>query len=164
MTVLTKAQLDTLQAGLDWLYKTRQPEDAIVHPLVGVNAPVVGDRRFGFIVHSYRSAPAITIAVAEPHYVPDGNDQKLTNPLQRGELAALAAHLEQAGHEVSGNWNGYLEHGSVGLVKKAHRSLQAAAHRYMKGCPQHDGSVFCYNDGCPWLHNGASKLRLPEGW
>lgn len=166
MTALTKAQLDTLQAGLDWLYTTEQddPDSIVSHH--GINAPVVEGRRYRFIPSGFHraKAPVVVVTVADPQYTGPLNNRTLVNPLEPGELAGLQAQIEAWGHAIHSSWNGAHETGSIGLATPAHPSLLAALERNRQGCPDHPKQILCSWDGCPWNSTHIAKLRVPKGW
>ncbi|MEH0657699.1 hypothetical protein QA860_08130 [Streptomyces stelliscabiei] len=89
------------------------------------------------------------------------NDLKTpANPLEPGELEALAAELERRGFSVEGTWNGHPgTTGSVGLVRPAHPTLVAAVDRYRAGCLEHPNrSVFC---DCETWRAGFTRVVQP---
>lgn len=166
MTTLTNAQLDTLRAGLDWLYRTEQADNASIVSHHGVNAPVADGRRYRFVPTGFHpaKAPVIVVAVAEPQYEGPMNRRKLVNPLEPSELAAIEAQLREWGHQIHSSWNGTHEDGSIGLVDPAHPSLLAALERQRQGCPDHPKKILCSWDGCSWHSTHIAKLQVPEGW
>lgn len=165
MTVLTKAQLDTVWTGLNWLYTTEQADDESIVSHHGIYAPVVEGRRYGFIPSGARARPVIVVEVAKPRYNESLSNPKLLNPLEPGEMAVLQARIETWEHEIDSCWNGdgYAS-GSVGLATPAHPSLLAALERQRKGCPDHPKQILCSWDGCPWHRTHIAKLQVPEGW
>jgi hypothetical protein len=164
MVEMTATALDVLRTGLDWLYSTEQPDDESIVSHHGINAPVVEGRRYRFVPSGFQAAPVIVVNVVKPRYTGPLDNQRLVNPLEPGELAALQAQIEQWGHEVGSSWNGEGETGSVGLATRAHPSLLAALDRERKGCPDHPRQILCSWDGCPWHGIHIAKLQVPEGW
>jgi len=166
LTALSKSQLDTLQAGLEWLYTTEQDDEESIVSHHGINAPVVEGRRYMFVPSGFHpvAAPVIVVTVADPQYTGPLFHQKLVNPLEPGEVAGLQAQMQEWGYEVHSRWNGEHETGSVGLATPAHPSLLAALERQRKGCPDHPKQILCRWDGCPWWITHLAKLRRPEGW
>lgn len=159
--------LETVKAGLDWLFHTEQddPESIVSHH--GIGAPVVGERRYWFVPSSFQPvANAVAVVdVAEPRYDDSLTSPTLLNPLETGELAALQAQIEAWGYQVRTCWNGDgCSTGSIGLAAPAHPSLLAALERNRKGCPDHPGEILCSWDGCPWYSTHTAKLKVPEGW
>lgn len=166
MTVLTKAQLDTVWAGLNWLYTIEQDNSESIVSHHGINAPVVEGRRYRFVPSGFHpvKAPVIVVSVADPQYTGPITTRKLVNPLEPGDLARLQAQLEFWGHDIHSSWNGESESGSVGLTAPAHPSLLAALERNRKGCPDHPKQILCSWDGCPWYRTHIAQLQIPEGW
>lgn len=168
MAALTEAQMGTLQKGLGWLYSTEQDDPQSIVSHHGINAPVVEGRRYTFIPAGSRpvGAPVIVVTVADPQYTGPLASQTLTNPLEPGELSALALQIERFGYPFHDTWNGKSETGSVGLMVAAHPSLLAALERQRQGCPDHPRQRLCsWNEPpCPWYSIHAAKLRVPEGW
>jgi len=166
MTVLTKSQLDTVWAGLNWLYTIEQDDSESIVSHHGINAPVVEGRRYRFIPSGFNpvGAPVIVVSVAKPHYTGPLDNQELANPLQPGEFTQLQAQVQDCGHEIHSTWNGEGETGSIGLATPAHPTLLAALERNRQGCPDHPKQILCSWDGCPWHSTHIAKLQVPEGW
>lgn len=166
MTALTQAQLDTLQAGLDWLYNTEQTDGESIVSHHGIVAPVVENRRYLFVPSGFHpvAAPVVVVNVAKPEHTGPIGNSVLVNPLEPGELARVEAQIREWGYQVHSTWNGDGETGSVGLATPAHPSLLAALERQRQGCPDHPKQILCSWDGCPWYGTHIDKLRVPEGW
>lgn len=149
-----------LAAGLRWLYKTKQPDGALLQHH-GVMLEGEGNRSFGFVPAGADGQPVVVLYVAEIEWRTDSEgDEVPANPLEPDELAHLAATLTGLGAEVTRTWNGHPAcTGSVGLAKPAHPSLLAAGQLYKKGCPEHPKQgVFC---GCGWWSQGSAKVVHP---
>jgi len=152
-----------LTAGLLWLYRTKQPNHAVIDQF-GVRSPTVGDRYYRFLAAGYNQFPVVVVDVADPHYVGPLGEQELVNPLATDEVTHLALHIERLGFPFNSTWNGEQETGSVGLMVMAEPTLLAALKRYQGGCPVH-GSVFCsQKHECSWLAEGTARIERPEGW
>lgn len=165
MTTLTNTQLDTLRAGLDWLYR-EQPDDASIVSHHGISSPVIDDRRYSFVPSGFHpvAAPVVIVSVSKPVYEGPLTRRELVNPLESNEVAVIEAQLREWGHEIHSSWNGKQENGSIGLVTPAHPSLLAALERQRQGCPDHPKQILCGWDGCPWHRTHIAKLQVPEGW
>ncbi|MFJ3706610.1 MULTISPECIES: hypothetical protein [unclassified Streptomyces] len=157
-------ELDTiLTAGLHWLYETEQPADAWQegHGLP-LRAPVT-NRRYSFIPANDRRRVVVAVDVATIEWIDNGPNEHKTpaNPLEPGELEALAAALRALGFEVTSTWNGHPQTtGSVGLARTAHPSLLAAFDRYRAGCLTHpQRGLFC---DCDAWRAGFDRIVRPE--
>lgn len=134
-----------LTLGLHWLYETVQPDDAHAQhhgDLLGAD----GNRIYRFIPVGARQLPVVVVDVAKVEWVQaNPTTMEPANPLEPGELAALAEELRRRGFPVQATWNGDPGiTGSVGLARPAHPSQVAAVERYHRGCPDHpQQSVFC---------------------
>lgn len=153
MTTLA-AVLDT---GLGWLFDTVQPDDAHTdHHGIVLGLPEA-NRRYGFCPAGYRSRTVVIVDVAKVEWIDNGPNQLQTpaNPLESGELEALADELRRRGLNVHTTWNGHPGvTGSVGLDRTPHPTLAAAVDRYRRGCTVHpERSVFC--DCEAWRAEGA---------
>ncbi|MFE3657237.1 hypothetical protein [Streptomyces sp. NPDC059165] len=135
-----------LTAGLCWLYETEQPADAHAQHH-GEMLAADGNRTYSFVPVGARKLPVVVVDVARVEWIDNGPNELKTpaNPLEPGELEALAAELERRGFPVDGTWNGHPGiTGSVGLRRPAHPSQVAAVERYHRGCQDHPArSVFC---------------------
>lgn len=147
-----------LAAGLDWLYRTRQPDDAIQQHH-GITLPGLGNRYYGFCPEGADKRPVVSVNVARPKHR-DTVTYELTNPIGPNELRALTTELHSLGVRVTCTWNGHPgPHGSLGLDRPAHPSLLAAVKRYHAGCPEHpDRSVFC---DCDAWSAGHKRVIAP---
>ncbi|MGH3585828.1 MAG: hypothetical protein ACRDQ0_05855, partial [Pseudonocardia sp.] len=159
----TVTDLDTiLTAGLHWLYETEQPNDAWQHHGLLLTAPTA-NRLYGFIPANDWKRAVVVVNVAKIEWIDNGpNELKMpANPLEAGELDALAAALRGLGSEVTSTWNGHPQTtGSVGLARTAHPSLLAAADRYRAGCLVHPKrSVLC---DCDAWRSGFNRIVRPE--
>jgi hypothetical protein len=156
--------IPTLRSGLRWLYRSTQPDDAIVTHL-GLYLPALATRHFSFIPRGYHGHPVITVQVVEPRY---RDDAPPANPLAPGELEDLARVLADLGVEVDGTWNGHPGvNGSLRLAEPCHPTLADAVNRYRAGCQTHtkfyggkaEGDVFCK---CGWYATGHARLIKPS--
>ena len=145
MTTQRPTRTTVLDAGLHWLYETAQPDDAHAQHH-GEQLAADGNRTYRFVPVGAENLPVIVVDVAKVEYKPgpDG-DMVPANPLEPGELEALAAELERRGFPVRSTWNGHPAiSGSVGLARPAHPEQIAAVERYHAGCLEHPRrSVFC---------------------
>lgn len=150
-----------VSVGLLWLYRTEQPDEAVLqHHGVTVARSLLavsdGDRLYRFIPGTARNV-IISVLVARPVYV-NGFHQVRLRP---GEVDQLAGLVRELGHEVAEVWaspSGAF--GTVTLQQPAHRSLLAAVDRYRAGCPRHpDRGVFCR---CGWYPAGNQLVVLPD--
>ncbi|MDX3230568.1 hypothetical protein [Streptomyces sp. ME19-01-6] len=147
MTKPRPTQTAVLDAGLRWLFETEQPADAWAQHH-GEMIPADGNRTYSFVPVGARQHPVVVVDVAKVEWINNGPNQLQTpaNPLEPGELQALAAELERRGFAVEATWNGSpgAITGSVGLARPAHPTQVAAVERYHAGCQQHPRrSVFC---------------------
>lgn len=154
------SQEEALTIGLTWLYDTEQPDGATVQPAGGVTVRGEGNRSYSFCPEGAENLPVVIIAVTdvEPG---EGFDDPPKNPLEPGELEALANALKARGYPVSTTWNGHPAiTGSVGLATEAHATLRAAVANYRKGCPTHpDKGVFCH---CPGWQEAFRRALHPQ--
>ncbi|MBJ6623518.1 hypothetical protein [Streptomyces sp. DHE17-7] len=131
-----------LDAGLEWLYETVQPDNAHQqHHGITIGHPEA-NRLYGFCPTGADNLPVVVVNVAKPELHPYDLP---ANPLRPDELFDLATALEAHGLTVRTTWNGHPAiTGSVGLVQPAHPTLIAAVDRYHRGCTVHpERSVFC---------------------
>ena len=160
----TVTDFDTvLTAGLHWLYETEQPDDAWQeHHGLPLAVPTT-NRRYAFIPANDWKRVVVVVDVAKIDWIDNGpNDlQTPANPLEPGELDALAAALRAHGCEVTSTWNGHPQTtGSVGLARTAHPSLLAAFDRYRAGCLAHpQRGLFC---DCDAWRAGFNRIVRPE--
>ena len=154
-----RPDLSVLAAGLEWLYRTVQPEGAIQQHH-GESVGYDGSRYYGFCPSGALHLPVITVNAKGWGYAEDGS---LTGALGDGEMAANAAALTTLGVKIREQWNGDgCIHGSFGLVEPAHPSLLAAVARYRAYCPEHE-SPFCGSEqGCTWYADGSRLIAGPE--
>lgn len=145
-TVIRPTATEALTAGLRWLYETEQPADAWAQHH-GEMVVADGNRTYRFIPVGARKCPVVVVGVTRVEWIDNGPNDLPTpaNPLEAGELEALAAELEARGFRVDDAWNGAPGiTGSVGLARPAHPSQVAAVERYRVGCLEHPTrSVFC---------------------
>lgn len=156
--------LDTiLAAGLRWLYETEQPTDAWQeHRGLLLRAPA-SNRCYSFIPANDWRRVVVAVDVAKIEWIDNGPNELRTpaNPLESGELEALAAELRVLGFEITSTWNGHPQtSGSIGLARPAHPSLVAAVDRYHAGCLAHPKrGVFC---DCDAWRSGFARIVRPE--
>ncbi|MDX2699878.1 hypothetical protein [Streptomyces ipomoeae] len=154
---------DILDTGLGWLYDTVQPDNAHLHPRgLTLHLPEA-NRRYGFCPTGARRPTVVSVDVLKIEWIDNGpNDLKTpANPLEPGELKALAADLERCGFPAQDTWNGHPgTTGSVGVARPAHPSLVAAVERYGCGCTVHpERSVFC---DCEAWNAGFARIVRPR--
>ncbi|TMU98072.1 hypothetical protein [Streptomyces sp. DASNCL29] len=145
MTTQRPTQAAVLDAGLHWLYETGQPDNAHAQHH-GEMIAADGNRTYRFIPVGAENLPVVVMDVAKVEYKPGADgDMVPANPLEPGELEALAAELERRGFTVRSTWNGHPAiSGTVGLARPAHPGQVAAVKRYHAGCQQHPRRrVFC---------------------
>jgi hypothetical protein len=120
------------------------------------------NRTYGFVPEGARQRPVVIVDVAKVEWIDNGPNELKTpaNPLEPGELEALAAELERRGFPVQTTWNGHPGvTGSVGLAQPAHPSQLAAVNRYRAGCTEHPRrSVFC---DCETWRAGFTRVVRP---
>ncbi|MEE4540965.1 hypothetical protein V2S66_03155 [Streptomyces sp. V4-01] len=137
---------DVLTAGLRWLYETGQPDDAHAQHH-GEQLAAGNNRTYRFIPVGVHDLPVVVVGVTKVEWVDvNPTTREPANPLEPGELAALAAELERRGYDVRDTWNGAPGSvtGSVGLARPAHPEQVAAVERYHRGCRDHpEKRVFC---------------------
>lgn len=152
----------TLTAGLRWLYETEQPDNACQeHHGLLLRAPTT-NRLYSFIPANDGRRVVVAVNVATIEWIDNGPNELKTpaNPLEPGELVALAADLRALGFEVTSTWNGHPQTtGSVGLARPAHPSLLAAVDRYHAGCLVHPRrGAFC---DCEAWRAGYDRVVRP---
>lgn len=152
-----------LDTGLNWLYDTVQPDNAHLHPRgLTLHLPEA-NRQYSFCPTGARRPTVVSVDVLKVEWIDNGpNDLKTpANPLESGELEALAAELERRGFPAQDTWNGHPGiTGSVGLARPAHPSLVAAVDRYRRGCTAHPArSVFC---DCEAWRAGFTRIVGPR--
>lgn len=152
---------DVLTAGLRWLYETAQPDDAHAQHH-GELLAADNNRTYRFIPRGARNLPVVVVDVTKVEWVKsDPFTMEPLNPLEPGELEALAAELRRRGFDVYDTWNGGLGAitGSVGLARPAHPGQVAAVERYHRGCPDHpERRVFC---DCETWRAGFRRVVRP---
>lgn len=149
-----------LDAGLHWLYETEQPDNSHQqHHGITLGLPAA-NRWYGFSPTGARNLPVVSVNVSKVEYKTDDGDQVPANPLEPGELEALADELRRRRFDVDSTWNGHpAVTGSVGLVRTAHPALLAAVGRYRRGCPEHpQRGVFC---DCEAWQAEATRIIAP---
>jgi hypothetical protein len=150
-----------VEAGLNWLYTTEQPDQAITSHH-GITSPAVSNtRRYTFVPEGWASYPVLVYNVAKPEYSKGGT---LLNPVG-GDLERefLIKVINDLGRQTAGHWNGNAncETGSISLADRAHSSLLAVVGRYRtfsRDCPE-CGGVLCRVHG--WYAEGARHLVTP---
>ena len=151
-----------LDTGLGWLYDTVQPDDAHQqHHGIVLHLPTA-NRWYGFCPSGARNLPVVSVDVTKKEYRFDSDGDSIpANPLEPGELEALADELRHRGFDVDDTWNGHPgTTGSVGLARPAHPTLVAAVDRYRRGCTAHPRrSVFC---ACEQWTAGFRRVVQPE--
>jgi hypothetical protein len=150
---------DVLTTGLRWLYDTGQPDGAILQHHGSTLPFGEANRWFGFVPAGAANLPVVHINVGKVEWTDEGP----INPLEPGELEALADEITALGFEVSHTWNGHpAVTGSVGLKRAAHPTLLAAVNQYLAGCLEHPkygrGDVFC---DCGWYGRGNALVVQP---
>jgi len=149
-----------LAAGLAWLHRTVQPDDAIIthHGI----SHFVGDRRLQF------ACGIVIVHVVHPRF---DTSWTCLNPLDDGEANDIAATIERLGYGIAARWNGGpgCDTASFRLTTQGHPSLVAAWARYRAGCPKHH-TVFCGRQGrtdderaCTWYRDGCMRI-VPPSW
>ncbi|MFJ6440241.1 hypothetical protein [Streptomyces sp. NPDC091649] len=154
--------MSVLTAGLRWLYETEQPDNAWQeHHGLLLPEPAT-NRLYRFIPANDGRRVVVAVDVASIEWIDNGPNELKTpaNPLESGELAALAADLGALGFEVTSTWGGHPQTtGSVGLARTAHPSLLAAVDRYRAGCLDHpQRAVFC---DCDAWRAGFDRVVQP---
>lgn len=155
----TRTVSTVLDTGLHWLYETVQPDDAHQqHHGITLGLPEA-NRRYEFCPAGARRLPVVSVTVARVDYGPNDLLSTPANPIEPGELEALAAELERRGFPIDDTWNGHPGGtGSVGLRQAAHPTLIAAVDRYRAGCSRHPRrSVFC--DCEAWRAEAARSVQ-----
>jgi len=152
-----------LSAGLCWLYRIVQPDNALVD-WRGAGLTVTG-RRLRFLPVSTAGTPLIVVDADLPRWGADTTWVAL-NTLPVTELPCLARQLAVLG--ISAGQQHYRSvTGVIALDVPAHPSLRAAVQRYVRGCPRHR-SVVCdaaVRDGghtCTWRTEGRRAARWPD--
>ena len=141
------AHLPVLLLGLRWLYDTEQPDTAIVR-CDGQAAASAGGRTLRFIPRGRVGFATIAIESTAPAVKAE--------PLQAGELAALAELLDELDVAVQHTWTEFPGiSGYLALRRPAHPTLGAAVARYEQGCPTHRQLHWCT---CGWYTAGANAL------
>lgn len=158
-----------LAAGLEWLYETEQPPGAVLsHHGVDLRVPEA-NRRLSLVPSGYRSLPVVVVEVLEKTYEPRTGPQypRLTNGLERGEIAQIVQVIESLGCTVDTIWNARpgSSSGSIGLLAPAGPSLRPVQ-AYRRHCPTHR-TVFCGHSpergghNCSWYRDGRALVVEP---
>lgn len=151
-----------LRAGLRWLYVTEQPAGALVERR-GARI-LTTDRALRFVPIASDGHPLIVVDILTAHWGVGVWSPPL-NALPRDELPALANELVTLGIG-SGALHYHGITGTIALDAPAHASLQAAVHRYDRGCPWHH-TLVCEapkRDGgqaCSWHDDGHRRAAWP---
>lgn len=157
---------DAMAAGLLWLYRTPQPENALL-PWHGVSVHTP-TRWLSFIPEGVGDRVTITVQVAGIQPTKVGTrgmvrDAAPDDRLDPDELDRIRETLERAGFTVGNVWPGSAGVvGSLTLTRPAHPTLVAAKDRYRAGCPDHDTRMSTCQNGCTWRERGLANLRLPS--
>ncbi len=164
VSAVTDTARTALALGLNWLYHTQQPSDAIMHHL-GISNPVdIGreERYFSFVPtggpHN-SDQPVVVVTATRPYRGEPGTG--ITHPFGGDEeMDMWQKVIEDLGYTVTGRWNGKEVSGSFCLAGSAHPSLLAAVQLYRAGCPDHPAmKVFC---DCGWYAAGTARLVVPD--
>jgi hypothetical protein len=152
-----------LSAGLRWLYRTVQPDDALVDRR-GTCLSVTG-RRLRFLPVCTAGTPLIIVDADFLRWGAHITSVAL-NTLPGSELPCLAHQLAALGIPA-GQQHYHSVTGTIALDAPAHPSLRAAVRRYARGCPRHH-SVVCDaaagNGGqsCTWRAAGRRAAIWPD--
>lgn len=154
-----------LAAGIEWLFRTVQPADAIDQHHGACYGQPDSTRYYGFCPQGALNLPVISVN-ARGWAWNDGGE--LVGVLESGEMAATAGALTALGVVIRDQWNGDGGiSGSFGLTEPAHPSLVAAVDLYQAGCPTHK-TVFCGWQGlteaeraCTWYGDGNRLIMQP---
>lgn len=154
-----------VKAGIDWLLHTDQPNDAWLQHH-GMTAPAVDNLRLWFVPVGARGAPVVVVNRDKYTYDERGEPN---SPLTDDDMAVVQGAIQLAGATVQETWNGPPAiTGSFGLAERANRALLEAVGRYLAGCPDHGGSVFCSHgpphapEPCDWYARGYKRVKQPE--
>jgi hypothetical protein len=147
------ADRDVVFAGLDWLYRTEQPGNAILqhHGVQHASGPVA----FGFCPLGAEGAPVVSAWPVRPLTGPDDFPS-----LTADETAAVRDLITSLGGRIRQEWRGGFQHREAscfGMADPAIVSLRQSVSRYRAGCPEH-GSVFCK---CSWYSTGHALVVMP---
>jgi len=154
---------DALCAGLDWLYHTEQPPQALVERC-GARITTTA-HRLRFLPIGPDDAPLVVIELKPARWTPSGTQPAL-HALPRCELSALASTLAERGLDpVCCHHHG--DHGAVTLSELAHPSLREAVIRYSRGCPWHhdlvcDAPISAGGQACSWHTEGHDAAIWPS--
>lgn len=154
--------IETIKAGLDWLYRTEQPADAILqhHGIQHLDGGVV----FSFAPRGWNGGPVVAAWPARP--LSDPEDIPALTPAETREIAGL---LAAAGARISQQWKGGIHHRAAacfGLAEPAIESLRRAVGNYAAGCPEH-ARVLCdweppHGQNCAWYRTGYALVVMPR--
>lgn len=155
-----------LAAGIEWLFRTVQPEGAIDQHHGACYGQPDSTRYYGFCPQGALNLPVISVNARGWSHA----DHELVGGLEAGEMAATAEVLAALGVVIRDQWNGDGHiHGSFGLTEPAHPSLIAAVDLYHAGCRSHRPS-FCGWQGrteaeraCTWYVDG-NRLTVQPTW
>lgn len=151
-----------ISEGLTWFSTSEQHEDAIGDNL-GIHLPQAPDSAFDQVSLGLY-AGGIRLSLAKRANI--GNT-KLA-PYSQEEIDALHQSLEP--FTIIKEWNGVGTNSvSIVLDLPISPSVENMFDNYSKGCPKHNGSVFCGShffaeQSCDWASKGRALAKLPEGW
>jgi len=152
-----------LCAGLRWLYRTAQPDNALVD-CRGARLTVTG-RRLRLLPVSTAGTPLIVVDADLLRWGAHTTSIAL-NTLPVNELPGLARQLAALGIQPGQQHYRRLT-GVIALDVPAHPSLRAAVERYARGCPRHhvagcDGSMCDGRQPCAWRAEGRRVAIWPD--
>lgn len=147
----------SLCAGLRWLYRTVQPDHALVEPCGAHLSALTG--RLRVVPLGAAGTPLIVVDADLPRWGA-GYHCVALNPLPANGLTELAGQLAVLG--VPGQAQHYHRlTGVLALDVPAHPSLRAAVQRYARGCPHHHGALCGRATSCAWRTEGRRAAIWP---
>jgi hypothetical protein len=152
-----------LAAGLRWLYRTVQPDNALID-WRGACLTATG-RRLRILPVFTAGTPLIIVDADLLRWGADTTSVAL-NTLPVNELPWLARQLAALGISAA-QQHYHSVTGVIALDVPAHPSLRAAVQRYARGCPRHRSGV-CeapIRDGghcCAWRAEGRRAAIWPD--
>ena len=157
--VFPEPSLEVLAAGVEWLYRTVQP-DAAIQQHHGATIGYAATRYYGFCPVGALNLPVISVNATGWRW---GAGNSIIGALTDAEMTATATALESLGVRIREQWNGDgCVTGSFGLTEPAHPSLLAAVANYRAHCPVHK-SPFCGRaQNCTWYADGNRLIVGPE--
>lgn len=133
-----------LARGLNWLYETEQPPNALANHH-GPTSPVVNHRSYRFIPSGKLGLPVLVVDLDGAHTytrIQIGKENRIAYPMHRAEIEKIALAIK---NEVSivETWNG---EGSVSvsylLSRRAHPTLLDAVKReHDRCCEEHRATI-----------------------